>query len=678
LLGRPLLCAAIAILVPISAGATIPGGAGAAKRDYGDAPDGRPAGYLPDAGLLGRFPTRRASAGPSHPGNGHGLILGFRSGSDRNSGGATPDPGDDGVGFERLRACSRRAAMDTYVNAKRLPRRFFSRRSARIYLNAWFDWNGDGDFGDGSDGCAPEWAVQNLALRPRALGRFRSRAVRVRFRVGRAAQATWARVTLTLGHRAPHSAGAGRSRKGRPRPYRFGETEDYLLRPSAAARARAARVSRAASRARASGRGEPPVFLGGYPGPLEVSCGPTPVSPGTLFLDDDLPDGFLFFIIDNAVKQRGFPFFSSTAPPIAVDFISPRRTPRYRIGDVVLSATPVALEKPDQLPDKVLFEYTGPKGPGPDEVFRIRVEFRQEGTRRASTVCPVVVLHLRFLGVGARQRRRDDSPKNGDPPPPRECFDRADNDGDRRIDYPADPGCEDSRGDREAGEPQCTDNFDNDGDNRVDHPNDPGCSQPRDFSEAGEPQCMDGLDNDGDSRVDHPNDPGCESPRDESESGEPQCKDNFDNDGDGKVDHPFDPGCQSPEDDSELDGPTEKFACGPVGASPTSGPPSGDEIGVAGHAITGSCNQNIAELSFELLDGGTYSSFIVDMPMCDFGMGLTSIECSNPNDLFKQVLSGQFGTNQPNPHCVKVTAKNASAETLEFFGASGPNHPCPP
>ena len=111
--------------------------------------------------------------------------------------------------------------------------------------------------------------------------------------------------------------------------------------------------------------------------------------------------------------------------------------------------------------------------------------------------------------------------------------------------------------------PQCSDGTDNDGDGRTDHPADAGCSSPSDDSESPDPppppQCADGRDNDRDGRTDHPADRGCSSPSDDSESPDPprarQCSGGRDNDRDGRTDHPADRGCSSARDDSESPDP---------------------------------------------------------------------------------------------------------------------------
>jgi hypothetical protein len=71
-----------------------------------------------------------------------------------------------------------------------------------------------------------------------------------------------------------------------------------------------------------------------------------------------------------------------------------------------------------------------------------------------------------------------------------QCSDGIDNDGDGKIDYPADPGCVDSNDDDETnggGGPstfQCSDLVDNDGDGAIDFPADIGCSSANDNDET--------------------------------------------------------------------------------------------------------------------------------------------------------------------------------------------------
>ena len=148
----------------------------------------------------------------------------------------------------------------------------------------------------------------------------------------------------------------------------------------------------------------------------------------------------------------------------------------------------------------------------------------------------------------------DDS-ESPDPPPAAQCSDGVDNDGDGLTDFPNDPGCSSTTDNTERNKTlmQCSDGIDNDGDGLTDFPNDPDCSSASDSTEAG-PQCSDGVDNDGDGLIDFPNDSGCSSANDNSEgkSTLAQCSDGVDNDGDGLTDFPNDPGCSSTGDDTEA------------------------------------------------------------------------------------------------------------------------------
>lgn len=56
--------------------------------------------------------------------------------------------------------------------------------------------------------------------------------------------------------------------------------------------------------------------------------------------------------------------------------------------------------------------------------------------------------------------------------------------------------------------PQCSDAKDNDGDGKIDYPADLGCESPADNDENDKPECSDGRDNDGDGKIDD-KDPGC-------------------------------------------------------------------------------------------------------------------------------------------------------------------------
>jgi hypothetical protein len=83
---------------------------------------------------------------------------------------------------------------------------------------------------------------------------------------------------------------------------------------------------------------------------------------------------------------------------------------------------------------------------------------------------------------------------------PRPCDDGFDNDGDTRADA-TDPGCS-AKTDLSELTPllACDDGADNDGDGFTDYPEDPGCASSKGNRES--PQCQDGIDNDGDGTLD--------------------------------------------------------------------------------------------------------------------------------------------------------------------------------
>jgi hypothetical protein len=73
--------------------------------------------------------------------------------------------------------------------------------------------------------------------------------------------------------------------------------------------------------------------------------------------------------------------------------------------------------------------------------------------------------------------------------------------------------------------PHCSDGYDNDGDQKIDYPNDPGCDSPSDDDEADDcpsgpncPACANGVDDDKDGKIDYPADPDCKSASQPTES----------------------------------------------------------------------------------------------------------------------------------------------------------------
>jgi subtilase family protein len=86
--------------------------------------------------------------------------------------------------------------------------------------------------------------------------------------------------------------------------------------------------------------------------------------------------------------------------------------------------------------------------------------------------------HLLFAGGGAPP-----------PPPTYACSNNLDDDGDGKVDYPADPGCTGATDTNETDAPPpppppaCSNGADDDGDGKVDYPADPGCTSSNDTDE---------------------------------------------------------------------------------------------------------------------------------------------------------------------------------------------------
>lgn len=194
--------------------------------------------------------------------------------------------------------------------------------------------------------------------------------------------------------------------------------------------------------------------------------------------------------------------------------------------------------------------------------------------------------------------------------PPLACADGLDNDGDGRVDFPADPGCASAADNNEAEPPAaCADGLDNDGDGLADYPADPGCAAAGDNDESNPPTptalpatvlissdwgsgyCADATVTNGTAgsvawttsftiqgtvsnlwngvytqagdRVDAA---GAEWNKILAAGASAQfgfcanrpapktaCGDGIDNDGDGRADYPADPGCAGPDDTDEAD-----------------------------------------------------------------------------------------------------------------------------
>lgn len=187
--------------------------------DFGDAPDGAPAGYAAKPAVFGRFPTRAASGGPRHSGVGPRLGAGWTGEASSRQ---VDRDADDGARLDP-RACAT-STLVFPLDLSRVP------VGATVFVNAWFDWNQDGDWADGASGrCGPEWGIQNYRVDRARLGGGPA-VLELRFRAGRVPDELWWRVQVHAGAPAPHAGGGGQ-RAATP-----GETEDRLYsRPRAVA-----------------------------------------------------------------------------------------------------------------------------------------------------------------------------------------------------------------------------------------------------------------------------------------------------------------------------------------------------------------------------------------------------------------------------------------------------------
>lgn len=187
-------------------------------KDYGDAPDAQPAGYITAHGVTGHFPSLEASNGARHTAPG-ALRLGVGVDTEPDSKQVNADAYDDGLSVNFATVC-RTTTVTFLVDASGLPA---SSRAAghTAYLNAWFDWTRDGDWED-TDRCAPEWAVQNYPVDMASFAAEPVQAIQVTVTAGAQVQEHWSRASVTLDE--PFVSPAGRGQ------FTNGETEDYLTR----------------------------------------------------------------------------------------------------------------------------------------------------------------------------------------------------------------------------------------------------------------------------------------------------------------------------------------------------------------------------------------------------------------------------------------------------------------
>jgi hypothetical protein len=184
-----------------------------ASYDFADAPDGVNAGYADRPDAVGRFPSKAASGGPRHLGSGPRL---GRSWSAEPASRQVDRDGDDGAEL-KPRSCAM-STLTLPIDASRVE------PDGPIRVNAWFDWNQDGDWADGGTRtCGPEWSIQNVELDLSKLGEGGVGVVTLRFRAGKVPRQFWWRVQIQQGSTpVPHSAGGGQTAPT------VGETEDWL------------------------------------------------------------------------------------------------------------------------------------------------------------------------------------------------------------------------------------------------------------------------------------------------------------------------------------------------------------------------------------------------------------------------------------------------------------------
>jgi hypothetical protein len=207
-------------LILCAAALVVAGAAGAARLgegDFGDAPDGQPAGYF-GSSVAGTFPSLHEHDG-AHAHDTGAVWLGARADSESQAKLVDRDLSDDGVAVA-LRSCGTSTA---YV-AITVP----SGGAGTAYVNLLFDWNRSGSWG-ANDRCAPEWAARNVAI-DLSQQRERTRVYAIPFRGGVQTRNLWYRAIVSLDQRWTTDSGAGTIARG--------EVEDFKVGQPAAKRVR--------------------------------------------------------------------------------------------------------------------------------------------------------------------------------------------------------------------------------------------------------------------------------------------------------------------------------------------------------------------------------------------------------------------------------------------------------
>lgn len=372
-----LLCA-LCLLFVAAPGALASGG----TVDFGDAPDGAATGYAGGA-ATGSFPSKTASFGPRHDAL-PGLRLGASVDGETDSMQVDKDLHDDGVAPD-LKACDATSKINIAVDVSGLPTPL---PTDMIFVNAWFDWNRDGDWGD-TDACASEWAIANRMIPASAV----SGGVAIftlPFKAGAQVDELWMRVTVTLNEMSATSYGAGGAI-----PYKYGETEDYHLFT------KGSDTPIAFPPAHPGGGKKPPKKPkkkrrrgGGNParGKFMIRCAPNPA----LILHGQTAR--VKFIVNDTGKGVIYGWFNS-----------PRKTKAYKAKPNPVKPQPKGWPKPPWwIVDSFDFKHSQVDPPLRLEMFPMKFTFRR-GSQTQQLTCKILVLHLdNIIPIGPDQDHKPD------------------------------------------------------------------------------------------------------------------------------------------------------------------------------------------------------------------------------------------------------------------------------
>ncbi len=176
--------------------------------DFGDAPDGRPTGYLVGV-MQGTFKTTTASNGARTKKTSE-VWLGEKVNREGEPNMTDKDEYDDGVAVDLQRCQTSTAEVAVHV-------RHPGKTTGTAYLNLYFDWDKNGRWG-GRDQCAPEWVVRNF---PIDLSKQEQdiQLYGLQFRAGGETEDLWYRAVISLNEQAKAEDGSG--------AFASGEVEDY-------------------------------------------------------------------------------------------------------------------------------------------------------------------------------------------------------------------------------------------------------------------------------------------------------------------------------------------------------------------------------------------------------------------------------------------------------------------